>query len=80
MDPINSDEPMEVVLETVDPAEVIIVKSLLESAGIPFFTREEDEYDAFRGAFRGTVFNRHGRPVRFYVPAGVAEDARLLLK
>src|SRR5437763_14488665 len=48
--------PLEVVLETVNPTEVAIIKSLLEGAGIPYLTRGEDQYDAFRGAFRGTVF------------------------
>ena len=70
---------LEVVFETLDPAEVAVIKSLLDAAGIPYLTRGEDEYDAFRGAFRGTVFNPHGRPVVFLVPASTAKDARLLL-
>ena len=73
-------EPLEVVLETIDPTEVAIVKSLLEGAGIPYLTRGEDQYDAFRGAFRGTVFSSHGRPVAFLVPASMAKEARLLLQ
>jgi hypothetical protein len=77
---MQHDEPLEIVLETIDPAEVVIIKSLFEAAGIPFLTRGEDEYDAFRGAFRGTVFSGTGRPVAFLVPAGIAEEARLLLK
>jgi hypothetical protein len=74
------EESLEVVLETIDPTEVVIVKSLLEGANIPYLVRGEDQYDAFRGAFRGTVFNPHGRPVTFLVPAGFAEEARLLLQ
>jgi hypothetical protein len=62
------EEALEVVLETIDPTEVAIVKSLLESAGIPYLTRGDDQYDAFRGAFRGTVFNPGGRPVVFLFP------------
>jgi len=73
-------ESLEVVLETIDSTEVAIVKSLLESAGIPYLTRGEDQYDAFRGAFRGTVFSPLGRPVAFLVPASVANEARLLLQ
>jgi putative signal transducing protein len=73
-------EPLEVVLETIDPTEVAVIKSLLEAAGIPYLTRGEDQYDAFRGAFRGTVFSSKGRPVAFLVPASMAEDARLLLQ
>jgi hypothetical protein len=53
---MQNEEPLEVVLETIDATEVAIVKSLLEGAGIPYLTRGEDEYDALRGAFRGTVF------------------------
>ena len=77
---MQNQDDLEIVLETIDAAEVVIVKSLLEAAGIPYLTRGEDQYDAFRGAFRGTVFNPNGRPVVFLVPASVAEDARLLLK
>jgi hypothetical protein len=74
------EEPLEVILETIDPTEVVIVKSLLEGEGIPYITRGEDQYDAFRGAFRGTVFSSRGRPVSFLVPASMAEEARLLLR
>src|SRR3954465_4426955 len=77
---MQNEEPLEVVLETVNPSEVAIIKTLLEGAGIPYLTRGEDQYDAFRGAFRGTVFNPHGRPVVFLVPSTMAEEARLLLQ
>jgi hypothetical protein len=76
---MQNEEPLEVVIETVDPIEVAIIKSLLEGAGIPFITRGEDQYDAFRGAFRGTVISSRGRPVTFLVPASIAEEAKLLL-
>ena len=77
---MQSEEPLEIVLETIDATEVAIVKSLLEGAGIPYLTRGEDQYDAFRGAFRGTVFSPNGRPVGFLVPASMANEARLLLQ
>ena len=77
---MKNEEPLEIVLETMDAAEVAVVKSLLEAAGIPFLTRGEDQYDAFRGAFRGTVFNPRGRPVVFLVPASLAVEVRLLLQ
>ena len=77
---MQNEEPLEIVLETIDPTEVAIVKSLLEGAGIPYLTHGEDQYDAFRGAFRGTVFSPHGRPVTFFVPANRANEARLLLQ
>ena len=77
---MQNEEPLEVVLETVNLAEVAIIKSLLEGAGIPYLARGEDQYDAFRGAFRGTVFKPDCRPVVFLVPASRAEEARLLLQ
>jgi len=76
---MQNEESLEVVLETVDLTEVAIIKSLLAGAGIPYLTRGEDQYDAFRGAFRSTVFSPHGRPVAFLVPTSMAEDARLVL-
>ena len=74
---MQSEESLEVVLETMNAAEVTIIKSLLEAVGIPYLTRGEDEYDAFRGAFRGTVFNPPGRPVAFLVRASMEEEALL---
>jgi hypothetical protein len=76
---MQNEESLEIVLETLDPTEVAIIKSLLEGAGIPYLTRGEDQYDAFRGAFRGTVFSHRGRLVAFLVPASMAEEARRLL-
>ena len=76
---MQNEEPLEIVLEMMDATQVAVVKSLLEGAGIPYLTRGEDQYDAFRGLFRGTVFSPHGRPVTFLVPAIRAEQARLLL-
>jgi Putative prokaryotic signal transducing protein len=75
-----NEESLAVIFETMDATEVAIIKSLLEAAGIPYLTRGEDRYDAFRGAFRGTVFSSHGRPVVFLVPTGIAAEARLLLQ
>ena len=77
---MQNEEALEVVAETIVPAEVAIIKSLLEAADIPYLTRGEDQYDAFRGAFRGTVFSPRGRPVTFLVPSSKAEEARLLLQ
>ena len=77
---MQNEESLEVVLERIDPTEVAIIKSLLEGSGIPYLTRAEDQYDAFRGAFRGTIFSPLGRPVAFLVPASMAEEARLLLQ
>jgi len=77
---MENDESLEVIFETIDPIEVAVVKSLLEGAGIPYLTRGADLYDEFRGAFRGTVFSPHGRPVIYLAPFSFAEEARLLLQ
>lgn len=74
------DEPLVPVLETIDPAHAIVIGSLLDAAGIPYLTRGEDAYDAFRGAFRGTVFGSRGRPIVFLVHADRAEEAAALLE
>lgn len=74
----STDDP-EAVFETTVAEEALVVKSVLESAGVPFIVRGEDAFDAFRGAFRGTVFSRRGRRIVFLVPAGWAETARELL-
>jgi hypothetical protein len=77
---MQGEEPLEVILETIDPTEVVVVKSLLEDACIPYVTKGEDRYDPFCGAFRGTIFSSRGRPVTFLVPSSVANEARLLLQ
>lgn len=76
----EGDASWEIVLETMDSAEVAVVKSLFDAAGIPYLTRGDNEFDAFRGAFRGTVFSPSARPVTFLVPPDMAEDARVLLR
>ncbi len=70
---------LEVVFESMDPSEVVVVQSLLDAAGIRYLIRGEDRFDAFPGAFRGTVFSRKGRPVAFLVNGEDVEDARALL-
>lgn len=75
----DGDSGLEAVFESMDPSEVIVVRSLLDSAGIQYLIRGEDRFDAFPGAFRGTVFSRKGRPVVFLVDPEDAADARALL-
>ena len=77
---MQNDEPLEIVFETINTVEMAIVKSVFDAAGISYLTRGEDQYDAFRGAFRGTVFGPLGRPVTFLVPASSVQEARLLLQ
>jgi hypothetical protein len=74
------DQAFEPVFETLVAEEALVVKSVLDAAGMPYLTRGEDVYDAFRGVFRGTVFGRNGRRVVFLVPAERAAEARDLLE
>ena len=67
---IADDEPMEPVIEVNDPTEVIIIKSILEGAAIPYITRGESQFSAFRGTFVcGSILNPRNRGVIFTVPA-----------
>ena len=53
---MGDEEDLRVVFETVSPAQAAVIKSLLDAAAIPYIARGEDQYDAFRGAFRGTAW------------------------
>jgi hypothetical protein len=73
------DEEMEPVFETFDLTEAAVIKSLFDSAAIPYLAHHEEMYDAFRGLFAATVFNPLGRPIVFLVPTRMADQARQLL-
>jgi hypothetical protein len=40
---MQNEELLEIVLETMEATQVVVVKSLLEAAGIPYLTRGEDQ-------------------------------------
>ena len=75
-DPLAAPEQ---VLETSDPAEFEIVKSILTGAGIPFLVQGQEQYKAFRGGHAAFRFNPRAGAVVFLVPAERAEEARALL-
>jgi hypothetical protein len=77
-EPDPSSEP-EAVLETSDPAEFEIVKSILAGAGIPFLVQGYEQYKAFRGGHAAFRFNPRAGALVFLVPAERAEEARALL-
>jgi hypothetical protein len=72
------DEEMVVVMETSDPGLLAVVKSVLESAGIPFFAKGEFLQDLFGLGQMGGV-NPITGPVEVQVPAEEADRARSLL-
>jgi Putative prokaryotic signal transducing protein len=77
-EPDPSSEPV-VLLETSDPAELEIVKSILTGAEIPFLVRGHEQYAAFRGGHAAFRFNPRAGALVFLVPAQRAEEARALL-
>ena len=78
---VADDEALEPVIEATDLTEVTIIKSVLDAASIPYLTRGEDRFNAFRGTFAGgSIFNPHSRGVIFAVPSRMAEEARALLE
>ena len=78
LEPDPSSEP-EAVLETSDPAELEIIKSILAGAEIPFLVRGHEQYKAFRGGHTAFRFNPKAGALVILVPAERAEEARALL-
>ena len=68
----------ETVLETSTSEEILVVKSLLESASIPFLTEGEVMNELFPADTMVTLFNPHYM-VAFKVPKEQAQEARDLL-
>jgi hypothetical protein len=78
---VADDEEMEPVMEAMNLAEVAVIKSALDAAGIPYITIGENRFSAFRGSFvGGSIFNSRARGVIFTVPSRMAEEARILLE
>lgn len=78
---VGDDEVMEPVVEASDLAEIAVIKSLLDGAGIPYLALGEERFDAFRRLFAGgSLFNPRARGVVFVVPERMAEEARSLLE
>jgi len=71
---------VEPVFETADPTEVVVVKGLLESEGIPFVTTGAEKFDAFRGALSPMRINPSAGIAIFLVPAPLADTVRELLE
>jgi hypothetical protein len=71
---------VEPVFETADPTEVVVVKGLLESEGIPYVTTGAEKFDAFRGALSPMRFNPSAGIAIFLVPTTLADTVRELLE
>jgi hypothetical protein len=71
---------VEPVFETHDPTEVVVVKGLLESEGIPYVTTGAEKFDAFRGTLSPMRYNPSAGITIFMVPTPLADTVRRLLE
>ena len=71
---------VEPVFETADPTEVVVVKALLESEGIPYVTTGAEKFDAFRGALSPMRINPSAGIAIILVPTPLADTVRELLE
>ena len=74
----HSLEEFETVLQTSTSEEILVVKSLLESADIPFITEGEVMNELFPADTMVTLFNPQYM-VSFNVPKDYAQEARDLI-
>ena len=70
---------VEPVFETADPTEVVVIKGLLESEGIPYVTTGAEKFDAFRGALSPMRITPTAGIAIFLVPSPLADTVRRLL-
>jgi len=69
----------EEVFETAEPDVLPVIKSLLDSAGIPWATHGESLMNLFPSETMSIVTLTQGDDVHIYVPESRAEEARALL-
>jgi hypothetical protein len=78
--PGNPDVHLVTVFESGDAALIPLVRSLLDSAGIPFVTKGEGIQDLFGWGRMPGGFSVVAGPVTFQVDEEDAEEARALLE
>ena len=76
----NDDEELVSVLETTDIALLTVVKSLLESAGIPFIVQGDNALGLLPVGREGTRTGWKGLAANVLVPRMYKEDAEALLE
>lgn len=62
-----------------DPAFLLVAKSVLQDAGIPYLAKNEGVQDLFGIGRIGTGFNILSQPVELQVPRELVDDAIRLL-
>jgi hypothetical protein len=75
----EQDPKLEPVFQTDDPAEIQIVRTILNGADIPHTTTHDSASDRVLPGFDPFRFLRGSRDAVFWVPAKFAEEARALL-
>jgi hypothetical protein len=75
----GQDPKLEPVFQTDDPAEIQIVRTILDGADIPNTTTHDSASDRVLPGFDPFRFLRGSRDAVFWVPAEFAEEARALL-
>jgi len=75
----NKDKELEVVYATSNYGKIIIAKSLLESAGITYFTKGEHTSNFFGWGGPGSFYPPSSQ-VEILVPKEEAENCREVLK
>ena len=68
------------VMESGDPGLIMVVKSLLEDAGIRYYAKGETAQNLFGGGTIGTGFNPLTGPTQIQVSKDDLEEALELLK
>jgi hypothetical protein len=68
------------VLESADPAVLLVAKSLLEQADVSYFAKGEGAQDLFGAGRLGTGFNPGVGAIQLQVAADDADAARELLR
>ncbi|MBN2381945.1 DUF2007 domain-containing protein [bacterium] len=78
--PEEESEEYVAVVTSTDLSELMVIKSILESADIPYFTRGEEVLGLFPGLPEGQHSGPDGGLVSVHVPVAMAQEAIELLK
>lgn len=73
-------EEMTLLLKTPDIGKLAIVKSLLQSAEIPYIVQGEDAVSLFPMAYSSGFFNQEAHGAEVFVPKGDLDAATRLLE
>ena len=75
----HDEQPLVKVFETSEVDVIPVIKSLLQSAGIPFHVEGEAMMNLYPSDLLGPIMGNPAGEVRFLVPEERAQEARQLL-